>query len=203
MSCTARTDFLRLVHDAYAWTVGCCCIYHCRHFVATDVLHSAWRRRGSLPHQLRQAITRDRFYGACVSAGKALSCETCLDIKTGQVATVLMRRTCDSQATATLVTAVSLNVGRMRYFIGLAPRRFAVDLAASDIRTKAYSIENLYAGVHKPGAPSTSQRTPCFHTGSIVQVSTRTSASSHLANSSRLAPATRSAWVLYLARTVH
>jgi len=58
--------------------------------------------------------------------------------------------------------------GRMRYFVGVARKRFASDCCDADLRRVGWSIENLYASPHSEGQACTSKTTPIFHTGSIV-----------------------------------
>eukprot|EP00927_Polykrikos_kofoidii_P050109 TRINITY_DN44046_c0_g1_i1.p1 TRINITY_DN44046_c0_g1~~TRINITY_DN44046_c0_g1_i1.p1 ORF type:complete len:308 (+),score=37.70 TRINITY_DN44046_c0_g1_i1:506-1429(+) len=60
--------------------------------------------------------------------------------------------------------------GRMRYFLGVARRRFAVDARDADLRSEGWSIENLYSGVHQERKPCMSKAAPIFHTGSVVTI---------------------------------
>eukprot|EP00746_Dinoflagellata_sp_MGD_P150592 gnl/MRDRNA2_/MRDRNA2_82431_c1_seq1.p1 gnl/MRDRNA2_/MRDRNA2_82431_c1~~gnl/MRDRNA2_/MRDRNA2_82431_c1_seq1.p1 ORF type:complete len:243 (-),score=28.45 gnl/MRDRNA2_/MRDRNA2_82431_c1_seq1:91-819(-) len=60
--------------------------------------------------------------------------------------------------------------GRMRYFLGVARKRFG-DAPDSALRAAGWSIENLYAGPHSEKAPCNAKATPLFHTGSIVTLS--------------------------------
>lgn len=60
--------------------------------------------------------------------------------------------------------------GRMRYFIGVSRGHFDADAADATLRGAGWSIENLYAGPHREGAPHRSKGLPLFHTGSVVTV---------------------------------
>jgi hypothetical protein len=72
--------------------------------------------------------------------------------------------------------------GRMRYFLGVARKQFATDGSDALLRNSGWSLENLYAGPHKEGAPCTVKAPPLFHTGSIVTlvVDLRDAAKPHL-----------------------
>lgn len=59
--------------------------------------------------------------------------------------------------------------GRMRYFLGIARKRFG-DAPDSALRMAGWSIENLYAGPHSEKVPCNAKATPLFHTGSIVTI---------------------------------
>lgn len=60
--------------------------------------------------------------------------------------------------------------GRMRYFVGAAPRRFDVESGQAAIARAAYSLENLKARPHTPGSPCEVSAPPSFHTGSTIMM---------------------------------
>lgn len=60
--------------------------------------------------------------------------------------------------------------GRMRYFLGVARKKFDTDAPDTCLRELGWSIENLYAAPHREKAPCRSKATPIFHTGSVVTV---------------------------------
>ena len=66
--------------------------------------------------------------------------------------------------------AITAKPGRMCYFLGMARSRacFDVDSGQEEIRQNSFSLENLYAGVHRPRQPCATKAPPCFHQGSIV-----------------------------------
>ena len=69
---------------------------------------------------------------------------------------------------ATLTIHCRQKPGRMRYFIGAAPRRFDVDAGQAAIQAAAYSLETLKAAPNRPRAPCASSAPPCFHAASRV-----------------------------------
>jgi hypothetical protein len=60
--------------------------------------------------------------------------------------------------------------GRMRYFVGAAPRLFSVDAGQDTIQRAGYSLENLKSSPHSPGQPCAGTSPPSFHTGSTVDM---------------------------------
>lgn len=60
--------------------------------------------------------------------------------------------------------------GRMRYFVGVARKRFGIDGSDAVLRGAGWSLENLFSGPHHEGHPCRSTAPPLFHTGSIMTV---------------------------------
>jgi len=67
--------------------------------------------------------------------------------------------------------------GRMRYFVGCAEERFSPEAGQAIIQRSGWSLENLKAAPHRPGAPCAASAPPCWHVGSVVtlKVDLRTS----------------------------
>ena len=69
---------------------------------------------------------------------------------------------------ATLTIRCRSKPGRMRYFIGCAPKRFDTNAGQAAIQRAAYALENLKAGPHLPGRACGVSAPPAFHAGSVV-----------------------------------